>query len=325
MRKIINSILVMMLVVLSAVSLNVTKVDASNKVLDNIQTESDLNAINNLFSERNLALINNDEEKVLEIEERLKEKGMKEIPINEVKKILEENNAEDNSIFPYYNTPSTTKCKWWNSGWITYTYTNGTKYQVQSLIASPNGKVGKLQNTGNYTVNKTGFKANALSIGVENFKTLVSSTVLKGIKNKIPFYDIVKPYVASLSPTTTITNAKAMCSYSYTQNVAFNFVRKTTQKEERYTMRSNQVQLELGYQIPSFSTSSGVVSPKVIQKKVSMNLTTDYYNNPKFAVASYLTTPAKAINNGVIYQTTYDVLGTKYQIKFPEMTTPIDI
>ena len=278
--------------------------------------------MNRISSERNNYLLDGNDEGVKLCDEKLQKLGLKEVTSEEIAE-LDNDFIKSTRIQARVAIPYSKNCTWKSTGWITYTYVNGEKYQIKTLIAYPNAKKSALKGTGNYSINKASFKS-GVKFGVEQAKAIGSglvSSAVKGSSYLFTFYDIVKGLSSVLSSTTDIADAKAIVSYSYTQNIAFNYVRKMNGSGEKYTMYTNQLDVAYGVQVPTFTTKKGYATPKIVQKNVKAHFTTDTYNNPKWAVASYLRSPFK-VHSHCISMFTIQTFGTRKEIGFERYNRP---
>lgn len=149
-----------------------------------------------------------------------------------------------------------------------------------------NSKSSCLKSKGNYVANKSNFTASAAQVGISAVVGAAGYIPYAG--GFLTFFDIIKTVNSAFSPTTTISNAEALCSYSVTQTAAYNYVKDYGKSNEKLVMHSNQVKVAFGWQFPGFTVKNGSYYPNIIQKTQNYTLQQVSYNSALYATTSFI-------------------------------------
>lgn len=225
------------------------------------------------------------------INRKLEQLGVEELTQQEVLEKV----GESDGIMPYLDTPSSANGILWNSYRSTVNI-SGTNYDVQTIIATQDkdGPYSRLCSEKNIIISSSSGKSAGAT---EVLKALINNAIdivvdgnnyAKYIKTA---YDYGRAYLSGIQTNTIISNIKASYNTNAVTTVAFNYVKKSGESDNKqvYTFVSTKHEVTVGGMIPTFTYSNGETHPNIVYiPQTNCTSTADHYNNPYWAAKLYV-------------------------------------
>lgn len=244
--------------------------------------------IGELYTQRSQATLEQDFERVNEIDEQLNELGVERLEwedlVEEVPSIVPKTKAPG---IPINNDAS------WDKYSITYNYKN-KQYTITTIVAIPNSRssTGLKGTFSKNTANNSGKLSSQL------FQLAISTSL--GTVNPLAstVYDLVSIFVDNVSKTTVYSSDLTTYSGGYTSTHYFKYVREkgTNEREDVLSYSSSTVSVSYTVSMTGFVYGPNSTSVKNISKQYSKDYSPSGYNSSTNAVRSYLNETSQSRN-----------------------------
>lgn len=257
---------------------------------------SELNKIDRLISDRNKAMIENNETDYNNFDIELKSEGIKEVSLEEIKQLTNSSDnfmhiASDNislfSINSLAAISSVSNVKF-ERIYTTYTYKK-KKYDVMKIYATPISK-GRL-----YQANVTGIKKQnsntAKAAAMSAIKTSAAS--IAGIAStKVAIiqsvYQVAKDIGMAVSKTDTIKNITASYTWNEAESCCFIYVFNNNIGSYVLAARYNNVNYSVGISVPTLTVKGMNAQTSIKQKSYTRKIEPINCNSTSKALEYYV-------------------------------------
>lgn len=223
-----------------------------------------------------------------DIDCRLEELGIHKLSEQEAMEFI----TEHSDISTYVTKPSDGAITWY-TGRETLTY-NGTDYEIQTLLATPNAKdsslKGALSGSGKELNSTYQWQAAAMNL-LKTTATGYLGQKISGFEKAWTAYELIKPFVTALQPTSEVISTTVMYSYSWTATVSFKYVKKVGESDDYQAMTyvSSKCEAVVAWNCPTFyCDATGVAHPDILQGKQNLSGRAVGYNSNYNAVKAYV-------------------------------------
>ena len=278
------SILLVLVLLMTSISTTVfANESANNQILEDQQ-----NLIDELFDERAELICKEQYDKLDEIDQTLSELGVTKLSHEEVaERFFDESDAS-----PYVTKPADGNIHWYLYSTTLPWEHDGHTYEVHTLIAQATDQDSSLKEKSSVSVELS--SPSVIKAGTTNaLKTLATDLAGKhipGASIALTVYDTLKNFMTDISPSTEISGASIIYSYSHVTTAAYKYVRPYggSEYEEELSLSSTKGVTAIGYQYPSFSYGNGTVMPEIKQGEVTVEIIPTYYNHNRKAIEQYV-------------------------------------
>lgn len=248
-------------------------------------SESMVREIDALIEKKVKYALAEDTEKLNEVNAQLARYGVEELSTEEV---IEQFGGDDVAI-PMIEKPDSVNTSW--TSWRQqYDHSNGTRYEVQHLIATPATEESGLEQIGTLAEADDISPKSQWIAGSENAIYVIAETTLGEIIDfeASTLFDIVGGYIPSMTKATAIENAKIAYSYGNYTTVAFVYVKVygESDDEQELALVTSKCATDVGYVYTQFIPSTG---NEIVNDSQQYNTTPETYKDrAEFAVDAYI-------------------------------------
>lgn len=288
-----------------------------------ILSDEETSEIERLFERRASLIMSEEYDELDAIDCRLEELGVHKMSEQEAEEFIHEHS----DISTYVTKPSDGAITWY-TGRETMTY-EGTDYEIQTLLATPNAKDSALKGASSgsgKTLNSTyQWQAAAMNL-LKTTATGYLGQKISGFERAWSAYELLKPFITALQPTSEVISTEVIYSYSWTATISFKYVKKTGESDDYQAMTyvSSKCEAVVGWQCPTFSyDTTGVAHPSMLQGNQNLSGRAIGYNSNYNAVKAYLD-PTAPRSTFVNYIEVEGIEGkTAFAIWLPTPSSPL--
>jgi len=228
-----------------------------------------------------------DQNNIIAIDTKLSSLGVEFLTQEQVNAKSDNSTSELKDFTPQIVVPSQSNISW-SSYRDTVTRQNVT-YEVQHLVAQPNGLSSNLKGNGNTTVKSSyGWQAGSMDFLKSAGKT-ATGKIIPGASNILSVYNALAAFSSGLQPTSTITNLTANYTWNHTTMVSFEYVKPVGQTDDSQilTYVSSSVTTWVNWAAPSYTINSGAASASGASGTKYIYTTPDGFDNTYNAAWAY--------------------------------------
>lgn len=225
--------------------------------------DSRIQSIQELYKQKSALLATTpiDQTSIDNINQKLKKLGVEFLTQEQVDAKARQAAATTTGIQPMIAVPTQSNIVW--SSYRDTMVVSGVNYEVQHLIAEPNGQSSNLRTSGVTAVNSSGgLQAGTLAM-IGSGSTSVAGAI-PGVGTVLSVYDALKSFYGGLQRTSTISDIQVSYTYSATTTVTFLYVKKVGQSDDSQILSyiCNLETASVTWVVPSFTSDvTGAVHP----------------------------------------------------------------
>jgi hypothetical protein len=262
---------------------------ASDSPVLKLADSSQVLSIKDLYQQKSELLTQSpiDQVKIAEIDTDLKGLGVDFLTQEQVNEKSNTTVGELKGFTPQIAVPSQSNISW--SSYRDTVTRQGVTYEVQHLVAQPNGLSSNLAGNGNTTIKSSyGWQAGAMNFLLSAGKT-ATGKIIPGASNVLSVYNALSAFSSGLQSTSTITNLTANYTWNHTTMVSFEYVKQVGQADDSQilTYVSSSVTTWVNWAVPSFTINSGTASASGASGSKYIYSTPDGFDNTYNAAWAY--------------------------------------